>query len=203
VLEKVPGIELYQVGDFETWRGVARWLRRMHEAFRERTLDAARAAPLIHYDKDFYARWLERARSFASTRGRAAVQALDEIARGYDAVIDRLASLPATFIHGEFYASNVLVDESSARVCPVDWELCALGPGLIDLAALTAGKWTDEERAALVAAYDDSIPRDAMECCRLHLAVQWLGWSPQWSPPAEHEHDWLTEATRCARRLRM
>ena len=30
--------------------------------------------------------------------------------------------------------------------------------------------------------------------CRLHLALQWLGWSPDWRPPPEHAHDWLGEA---------
>jgi hypothetical protein len=33
----------------------------------------------------------------------------------------------------------------------------------------------------------------------LQLAVQWLGWSGQWSPPLEHRQDWFAEA-RCAAR---
>ena len=34
-----------------------------------------------------------------------------------------------TFIHGEFYASNVLVNITGGklRVCPVDWELAGWG----------------------------------------------------------------------------
>jgi hypothetical protein len=31
--------------------------------------------------------------------------------------------------------------------------------------------------------------------------VQWLGWSSQWSPPAQHAHDWLSEALALAERL--
>jgi hypothetical protein len=31
--------------------------------------------------------------------------------------------------------------------------------------------------------------------------VQWLGWSPDWSPPAEHAHDWLGEALHLADKL--
>jgi thiamine kinase-like enzyme len=119
-------------------------------------------------------------------------------------------ALPVTFIHGEFYASNVLVDDGGTRVCPVDWEMAALGPGLIDLAALTAGRWTEPEREALVLAYMTALaprrgwppPRAeflaALACCRLHLALQWLGWSERWSPPAEHAHDWLHEALALA-----
>ena len=42
---------------------------------------------------------------------------------------------------------------------------------------------------------------DALEHFRLHLAIQWLGWSRDWSPPAEHAHDWLADALRLAEGL--
>ncbi|MGH2683850.1 MAG: phosphotransferase, partial [Actinomycetota bacterium] len=112
-------------------------------------------------------------------------------------------------IHGELYASNVLVDrtDDGLRVCPVDWEVAAAGPGLVDLAALTAG-WNEPDREAIVSAYmeeDSTADADAfhrgLALCRLHLAVQWLGWSPDWRPPAEHAHDWLSEAAALAEEL--
>ena len=31
--------------------------------------------------------------------------------------------------------------------------------------------------------------------------AQWLGWSPSWSPPPEHAHDWLNEALTLAEKL--
>jgi hypothetical protein len=34
------------------------------------------------------------------------------------------------------------------------------------------------------------------------IAVQWLGWSSEWSAPAEHANDWLSDATALARELR-
>ena len=40
-LEKVPGVELYQVGDLTTWQHVARWLAAMHARF---TLETERLA---------------------------------------------------------------------------------------------------------------------------------------------------------------
>jgi hypothetical protein len=40
-----------------------------------------------------------------------------------------------------------------------------------------------------------------LNTCRLHLAVQWLGWSNEWSPPQEHRQDWLAEAIELADRL--
>jgi hypothetical protein len=41
----------------------------------------------------------------------------------------------------------------------------------------------------------------ALDLCHLHLAVQWLGWSPRWTPPPEHTHNWLDEALRLAEKL--
>ena len=88
----------------------------------------------------------------------------------------------------------------------MDWETAALGPGLMDLAALTSGAWTDEERTEMSAAYHEALLahggstpsfRDlllALDDCRLHLAIRWLGWAEDWSPPAENAHDWLGEA---------
>ena len=140
-----------------------------------------------------------------------------ELTARYDAVTEQLAALAPTFIHGEFYPSNVLVQQGgkTPRVCPIDWEIAAVGPGLLDLAALSVGKWTDAERARLAVAYraaaapvaetashlsDDEFER-ALDLARLHLAVQWLGWEPRWEPPVEHRHDWLGEALTLAERL--
>ena len=206
-LEKVPGRELYQVGDLTVWQEAARWLAELHSRFtgREDFLPLARASHLLIYGPDFYRRWIDRA--------RAAHPSLERLAAGYGRVVERLAALPATLLHGDFYASNVLVEQigGDLRVCPVDWEMAAVGPGLLDLAALTAGRWTDEERTVLALAYRGALPPslrmdepaflEAFAGCRLHLAVQWLGWSPGWSPPQEHAHDWLGEALHLADEL--
>jgi hypothetical protein len=209
-LEKVPGVELFQVGDLKIWKEVARWLAVMH---RRLALDSGLLTRLSHvldYDRQFYRQWLQRARKFL-----APSENMEWLARRYDRVIDRLVNMPRGPIHGEFYPSNLLVCQTTGtlRVCPVDWEMAALGPPLIDLAALTLGQWTDEERRAIVLAYRDGMETqgetfvpvdefvDAIEYCRLHLCVQWLGWAPNWSPPSEHAHDWLAEAMLLAKKL--
>ena len=218
-LEKVPGAELYQVGDLVTWQRVARWLVGMHARFAGETDALARAAPLLRYDGDFYRMWPRRARAFlrrsGPPRARGLRRSMERLAGDYDRVVERLVALPVSFIHGEFYASNVLVHEKGEglRVCPVDWEMAAVGPGLIDLAALTAGGWTAEEKERLALAYHaELVSRDgrwsdpeefliSLDYCRLHLAVQWLGWSLRWSPPPEHAQDWLGEALGLAGKL--
>ena len=219
LLEKVPGLELYQVGELELWQEVARRLAEMHDRLARHVDDRSgpSAARLLLHDRDFYLLWLRRAERFvgeagASQRSRSA---LAWLASRYGAIVDRLLDLPVSVIHGEFYASNVLVERrpSGIRVCPVDWEMAAVGPGLVDLAALTSGKWEEADRAAVALTYRagltrrDSWPPEpeaflaAVDHCRLHLCLQWLGWSAGWSPPAEHAQDWLAEALVLAERL--
>jgi aminoglycoside phosphotransferase (APT) family kinase protein len=109
----------------------------------------------------------------------------------------RLARLPRTLIHGELYASNVLV--SGDRIAAVDWEMAAIGPGVIDLAALVTG-WDPDSQRRIVAAFGEVAPADRA-AARLALALQWLGWSARWDAPAEHRCDWLAEAREAASEL--
>lgn len=200
LLERIPGPDLTQVGDFEIWREAARWLARMHDRCRD-----LRTSRLLSHDESFHRRWFERARKFRES------EELEPLVAGYDALAVRLADLPRGFIHGEFYASNILVEEgkNGVRICPIDWELAAVGPALIDLAALTAGSWSEEERTELALAYRDSLSEppsantllEDLDLCRLQVALQWLGWSRDWTPPPERQQDWLGEALRLGKRL--
>lgn len=198
-LEVVEGDPLWQVADIHTWEDAARWLAGLHC----RSL-ACRSSRLLRYDAAYFRCWLPRALEFAPSGS------LDEIAAAYDRVVGRLAEWPRSFVHGEFYPSNILVDGS--RIRPVDWEMAGVGPGLLDLAALSSGGWEQRNRERLARAYFDAcLPAmrgsgwedflDALEHFRLHLAIQWLGWSRDWSPPAEHAHDWLADALRLAEGL--
>jgi Phosphotransferase enzyme family len=211
-LEHVIGEELYQVA-FDGWLHVARWLASTHDQLAEvaRQVQPDVSAHLLRYDRAFYRTWIDRALVFLQRRCQpsAVQQPIERLAAHYDQVIEQLMRLPQTLIHGEFYASNVLVHMTGGvRVCPVDWEMAAIGPGLIDLAALTSGGWSDHERVELAMAYYTALapradwppPPDtflrALDLCRLHLSIQWLGWSETWEPPAEHAYDWLSEALR-------
>jgi hypothetical protein len=184
-IEKVDALELWQLGELEAWQGVARWLAQMHATLSDR-IDGEH---LLRYDRHFYRLWLDRAQAIAGE--------LAPVARVYDDVVERLLAMPQGLIHGDFHPSNILVAED--RVCPVDWELVATGPLLLDLAALTAG-WPEADREAIVGAYG-AVSGEELDCCRLHLAVRWLGWADDWTPPAEHARDWRREALDLAERL--
>lgn len=219
-LERITGVELGQVGDFAIWQRAAEWLAATHARFASEPdlLPLAQTTHLLHYDGAYYRLWPRRAQVIlrrTTASPQSATRQFTSLVRRYDRVIERLVALPATFVHGEFYASNVLVQHTAEalRICPVDWEMAAVGPGLIDLAALVAGDWTEAERESLAMTYYTTLTQfggwqsatgellTALDCCRLHLAIQWLGWAWEWTPPARHARDWLGDALQLAEKL--
>jgi len=211
-LERVDGLELRHVGDLSIWERAARWIAQFHQAFSpESVAPSVQTSRLLVYDAAFYWMWLSRARRFAQRDSRTR-RVVDRIARSYTAVIDRLVRMPQTLIHGEFYPCNIVVQRrgDEVRVCPVDWEMAAVAPGLMDLASLITG-WSHRAQRALVQAYRSAFgtgPRPTnesfaldLDCCRLHLAVRMLGWSDRWVPPPQHARDWLAEAERISARV--
>ena len=215
-LEKVPGIELYQVGNFDIWLETAQWLAKFHKRYEGRIDRLASETPLVCYGWDFYQVWQDRARSNLQTRKVATPVQIDILVRGYHHVIERLMQLPRTLLHGDFYPSNVVVDSKNKelRICAVDWEMAAAGPGIIDLAALVSGGWTKKQEAELILTYMNNIsPKsfsildrenffEDVACGQLHVAMQWLGWSASWSPPEEHKQNWLQIALGIIERFR-
>ncbi len=213
-LEKVSGLRICAVNDFCAWLEAARWLARLHARFMGEGITLRRSVPLLQHDDAFYRLWLERALTFHSFEITRSVR--ESLMCIYDGAIERLIHLPSTLIHGEFFASNILVQETRAgwHIRPVDWEMAAVGPGLIDLAALSSGAWAESDRTEMAAAYHDALVSEgtpgctlddlllALDDCRLYLAIQWLGWAPDWSPPPESAHDWLGEAIALVGKMR-
>jgi hypothetical protein len=215
VLEFIPGRPLAEVGSLGVWEQAAAWVARFHTRFPARRVPRSVLPSLTRVDGGWLTRWASRAVRFV--RGAAPadrVRVLRRVAREYDRVADGVLAWPAALIHGDYFPANILVARDAragGRVCPVDWESAAVGPGLLDLAAVTAGGWTEGERSNLAAAYYDALPRrdrpnplafrEAFRWCRLHLAVQRLGWAAGWSPPAHQAHDWLDDVVRLADRF--
>jgi aminoglycoside phosphotransferase (APT) family kinase protein len=212
-VEWVEGRELFQVGERELWEEAARWLARFHVAMAPEREQLSREARLLAHDAAFYRRWIERAREFA-----ADAKEIEWLALRHEQVVEALLAQPRTVLHGEFYASNVLVASDfdptrlgknpEARIAPVDWELAAVGTGLSDLAALVSG-WPEADREAIAAAYaaESGVPafnRRDLDLARLQVAIQWLGWAPpEWEPPEGQRHDWLGEAVALAEELEL
>jgi aminoglycoside phosphotransferase (APT) family kinase protein len=215
LIEKVPGVELWQVGELDVWERVAAWLGEVHAHFGGREDELRAANPhLLDLDQRWWARWHDRAsRALTESSDPRAHELLDALS-GYEVWTAELSRLPRTLVHGELYPSNVIVDTESdpVRVCPVDWEMAGIGPGVVDLAALVGG-WDGASRDRLILAYrtglagagitDDAAigSGEGLSVAQLHYALQWLGWSTRWQPPREHSHDWLGEALALANEL--
>ena len=223
-LERVRGVALNEIGDLEVWYRAAAWLARLHAQFAGSSEGmVSDGHRLLLHSRDAHRRWIERAARFVRTRPDRttdAVNCLEHLAEKYDHVSQQLLSLPKTLLHGEFFASNVLVergdDARPGEIRPVDWELAAVGPGVMDLAALTAGRWTDDERERFADVYWCALAETSgqpapsklarqrsLAIARLHLAVQMVGWSQQWTPPPQHAHDWLADVQLLAGRLEL
>jgi Phosphotransferase enzyme family len=191
LLERVQAPPLTEVGEFATWERAARRLALLHERLR-----SWRCPHLLQHDRDFLKRWFDRAQAFTADLG--------PLSTAHAYAVERLVGSSRLVIHGELYASNVLA--AQRRISIVDWETAAVGPALTDIAALTSGSWNDDARIALALAYRSALaappPVKAflhdLECARLHLAIQWLGWSETWTPPKRQRQDWLAEAERAA-----
>jgi hypothetical protein len=215
ILERIRGVELWQVGEIDVWEDVARWLAGFHRRFRDELEDVRRANPLLlDYGTDLWAIWPRRAAARLADDGDPRLSELCRIIAHYGTVIDALVSGPHTLVHGEFYPSNVLVDRAGdeVQVWPVDWEMAATGPPWLDLAALVEG-WDAAGQARLVAAYHEALTaglddgptidevRSGLDCCRLHLTLQWIGWARDWRPPEAHARDWVGTALDLGERL--
>lgn len=220
-LERVSGVPLVQVGDRAIWHWVARWLGRFHA---RAPIPCPEAGPLIRHDREYHRGWMSRALVVAEEEARSGVgdrrAALENLARlralapMHERAVEVALSMRPTFIHGEFYPSNIVVERRRPRaIHPVDWEMAALGPPLLDLAALLSGRWGPDDRDGMLMAYRDGTLAAGASCppldeflrglaaCRLLQAVQWQGWARSWEPPEGHRNDWLEEAERCAEEL--
>jgi len=211
VLERIAGEPLHLAGDLDAWHEAARWLARFHARGLEYWKAVAASGRALSQDPALHERWLARARRRAVT-GEGATVWTEEIDDAARRAIRILADSPRTLVHGELYASNVIDSGTGAepRVRVVDWESIGVGPAALDLAALTAGDWSDAVRGELVAAYRAAVGPDiarhplfepALDSARLVNALQWLGWSEGWSAPPHQARDWHSEARAAAARV--
>ncbi|HSR68212.1 MAG TPA: phosphotransferase [Acidobacteriota bacterium] len=185
-IERVRGAELYECG-IESWQEAARWLRRFHEHFADNWSGSEHLEErLLSYDAAWFERWAERAGRFLE--GESA--AFESARAGFSKRVEEIESYPQGLVHGELYASNVLAEDR--RIVPIDWEMAGRGPRWLDLAALTSGPWKADEITQIEGAYglaDADRPKVAF--LRRALALQWLGWSPDWKPPKGQRQNWL------------
>ena len=174
--------------DMTPWVAAARWIARFHAA--TRSLPDSQTGFLPQFDRRHYRRCadtVQRILPDLDARERRVV------GRGLDCYagqIDRLSALPRNVIHGQFFGQNIVLRRGGPvhAIAVVDWESAAMGPGLFDLASLTAGRWTREQRQSMWAAYvaqyqnetGQQIDRESFrrDLCTvaLYQSLEWIGW---------------------------
>lgn len=205
-LERVPGEVLADEGDPAAWRSAAAWAAQLDAAVKE-LRNPVLDETLLDRDRNWHQHWLTAAIGACEAAERTELAA--RLRGCTDALLDRIEALPRAFVHGELYASNVIVarqgPSEAVQAKPVDWEMAGTGPFALDLAALVTG-WAGADREAMCAAFHEALPaaaavspgdlREAVSLCELALALQWVGWASDWQPPVEHRRDWAADAAR-------
>ena len=104
--------------------------------------------------------------------------------------VDGFGALPQSVIHGEFFGRNVVIRERSPdqMIAAVDWECAAIGPSYLDLASVSAGNWSREQKQAMWRTYFDRYQeatdiwldwesfRQDVAGLALYQALAMLGW---------------------------
>jgi aminoglycoside phosphotransferase (APT) family kinase protein len=137
LLEFVQGRTLRQ-SPIEDWIVAAGWLGRLHGTLAGREAALARPGLLANYDDGYFRDMAERALQAVGSRSGSLHRRLAAAVDGYEAMIERFCASRPMLVHGSYRPKNILVDTSATpvRICPVDWELAAVGPRLHDLAWL-------------------------------------------------------------------
>ena len=186
-LEHVRATPLSDLHPVE-WDDAARWLARLQDHGR-RHPGLVRDCPLLlRHDADYFWSVARSALVTVAAISSALEDRLGALLRRYGPGVAMMAMQPPTLVHGAFKPRHILVDRSTTprRVCPVDWELTALGSALYDLAFLAYGvrpavldRLLDAYRAeartlGLLLAEPDEMRR-LVDWCRLHRALKSLG----------------------------
>jgi hypothetical protein len=195
-LEFVDGLPVRDC-ELDYWVAAAGWLGRMQGWFARHPIRRAGWDFLPSYDADFFRSKAERALRAVSQTSASLAARLGDVVNRYDRVVGALASQPSTLVHGSYRPENILVDRRAQppRVCPVDWELAAVGAPLYDLAFITDGfkppdldrlwgAYREQAGAQNLAVPDREEMRYLVDCLRLHKVLKSLSESWQKGYPA-------------------
>jgi len=190
-LEDAGRTLLNDVLDLREWTDAARWAARFHAATRDPPANQTRFLP--RWDLGRYRRCAEGVKQLLPT-----VEGPERaiLGAGLDSLTARLgwlSRLPRCVIHGQLFGKNIMLRPRRARprIAVIDWETAALGPRAFDIASICSGRWSAEERQALLVAYVEEYQAatgqvtDWDQFCQevravgIHHALEWLVW---WGP---------------------
>jgi hypothetical protein len=185
-LEFVDGII---IKDHNIEHGViaAGWLGRMQGFFFQHPEYLSECDYLIRHDERYFQFKAELAIMNASSIAPSSATLLSNIVERYQSFVDIMVAQPFTLVHGAYIPWHILLDYSyePVRVCPVDWELAALGSPFYDLAFFIDGVDPKTRDSILNAyryaanQYNINVPgrnqmQHIIDCFRLHRKFDWL-----------------------------
>jgi hypothetical protein len=163
-IEFVEGMSLRD-RSFDDWVRAAEWLADFRGAFTHRNEELGAADFLVCHDAEFFHSKARIALGSISDISPVHARRMKQVLDGYDEIVDMLVSQPKTLVHGSFRRPNILVagNDSSVRICPVDWELTAWGGYFYDLAFITEG-FGPQKRSTMLNAYLNQADKHEISC---------------------------------------
>jgi len=188
--------------EFEYWVEAAAWLGRMHGYFSRHQDRLASCDFLLRHTADYFWSIRELALQAVAQIAGDLVARLKKALNGYDRIVTVMANQPPSLVHGAFAPAQILVrkQDEGIRVCPIDWELAAVGSPLYDLAFFSDGFqppkldriWEAYRQEAMnrdVFVPDRETMKNVVDCFRLHRVLNWLSHSKERAFPEQKVAD--------------
>jgi hypothetical protein len=186
LLEFVDGLLLRDC-ELDSWVAAAGWLGRMQGCYARHQDRLGGCDFLQRHDAGFFRAKAEKAvRAVWQTSASLAAR-LGNLLSRYERLVAVMISQPRTLVHGSYRPENILVDGhfQPPRVCPIDWELAAVGAPLYDLAFITDGfkpaeldrlwgAYREQAGAWNITVPDRAEMRYVVDCFRLHKVLKSL-----------------------------
>jgi len=146
----------------EAWIAAAGWVGRLHGT-RHCASRLEDSPLLIRHDETHLRHRAELARHDVARFGPPLRARLERVLRSYERMLDALIDDSPCLVHGGYRPENVQLVPApggGCRVCPLDWEMAAIGSPLHDLAILLdldayqkneVGRVLTEQRDAMLA----------------------------------------------------
>ncbi len=184
--------------DLTRWVAAARWIARFHA--RSRNLGTVQTEFLPRYDSRRFSACAERVAGLLPSLAKGERSVVGKGLERFHSLAGRLESQPRGLIHGQYFGENILLRRVNGelRIAVVDWETAAVGPATFDLASLTSGTWTREERREMQCAYFEEyrscLPgtlewdsfRSDLEAVSIWHCLEWIAW---WGRHRRLSHD--------------
>ena len=125
----------------EAWIAAAGWVGRLHGT-RHCASRLEDSPLLIRHDETHLRHRAELARHDVARFGPPLRARLERVLRSYERMLDALIDDSPCLVHGGYRPENVQLVPApggGCRVCPLDWEMAAIGSPLHDLAILLDG----------------------------------------------------------------